>query len=172
MRKMRLLSGLIACVLASGANVLPNTNQRASRRKPKLATVCFDPTAPCKTVANFEPNDLPFRIPPNAVIYESEFFYAIILKSIRVTEEDCANFIPEAERLQTQALFPKQKVFSSRCSDPASIYYTGVAPNTRMMAVYAGATRAQAERTLAQVKATGKFPGANIRRMQAGFNGT
>ncbi|MDT7604021.1 MAG: hypothetical protein QOF61_2018, partial [Acidobacteriota bacterium] len=43
---------------------------------------------------------------------------------------------------------------------------------TRILAVYAGATRAEAERTLADVKATGKFPGANLRRMRAEINGT
>jgi hypothetical protein len=40
------------------------------------------------------------------------------------------------------------------------------------MAVYAGATLADANRMLAMVQATGKFPAANIRRMRAGFNGT
>ena len=40
------------------------------------------------------------------------------------------------------------------------------------MAVFAGRTKAEAAKVLAQVKATGKFPGANLRLMQAGFNGT
>jgi hypothetical protein len=40
------------------------------------------------------------------------------------------------------------------------------------MAVYAGRTRAEAAKFLAQVQATGKFPGANLRRMSIGFNGT
>jgi hypothetical protein len=40
------------------------------------------------------------------------------------------------------------------------------------MAVYAGATPSEAKRILATIKATGKFPGANIRRMRTGFNGT
>jgi hypothetical protein len=40
------------------------------------------------------------------------------------------------------------------------------------MAVYAGITQAEANRMLAKVKATGKFPGANIRRMRAVMNGT
>jgi hypothetical protein len=41
-----------------------------------------------------------------------------------------------------------------------------------MMAVYAGSTLAEAKRVLAAVKATGKFPGANLRRIRTGFNGT
>jgi hypothetical protein len=40
------------------------------------------------------------------------------------------------------------------------------------MAVYAGMSLAEANRLLASVKATGKFPGANIRRMRAMINGT
>jgi hypothetical protein len=40
------------------------------------------------------------------------------------------------------------------------------------MAIYAGLTPAEANRMLAAVKATGKFPGANLRRMRATFNGT
>jgi hypothetical protein len=40
------------------------------------------------------------------------------------------------------------------------------------MAIYAGTTIADANRMLAAVKATGKFPGANIRRMRTSFNGT
>jgi hypothetical protein len=40
------------------------------------------------------------------------------------------------------------------------------------MAVYAGRTRAQANAMLEKVKATGKYPGANLRQMRAGFNGT
>jgi hypothetical protein len=40
------------------------------------------------------------------------------------------------------------------------------------MAVYAGRTQAEAAQMLSSVKATGKFAGASIRRMSAGFNGT
>jgi hypothetical protein len=41
-----------------------------------------------------------------------------------------------------------------------------------MMAVYAGSTLAEGKRVLALVTATGKFPGANLRRIRTGFNGT
>jgi hypothetical protein len=134
--------------------------------------VCADPTQKCQTFATFEPYDLPFRIKENSVIWESEFFYAVILKSIRAADGNCEQFIPENERLSAQALFPRRKVFASRCAEPASLFYTNTGDNHRFMAVYAGATRAEAARVLETVKATGKFPGANIRRMRAGFNGT
>jgi hypothetical protein len=138
----------------------------------KNAAICGNPKVTCETSFNFRPHDLPFRIPKDAVIYDSEPFYAIILKSVRVINNNYDTFVPEAERLQAQALFPDHKVFTSRSPDSLEVYYTNVAPNQNFMAVYAGRTRAEAGRMLAAVKATGKYPGANIRRMGAGINGT
>jgi hypothetical protein len=120
----------------------------------------------------FNPNDLPFRVPPKAVIFDTESFYAVVLKSVAATEGDCNIFIPEDERLATQQLFPDHKVFASRCTDPENLFYTNVNPNFRIMAVYAGSTLAEAKRVLQSVKATEKFPSANVRRMRTGFNGT
>ena len=87
-------------------------------------------------------------------------------------DDDCKIFVPEKERVAAQALSPDHKVFSSRCTEPGDLYYTNTSANAHFMAVYAGATLADANRMLAMVQATGKFPGANIRRMRAGFNGT
>jgi hypothetical protein len=50
--------------------------------------------------------------------------------------------------------------------------YTNTSPRAHFMAVYGGMTLAEANRMLARVRATGKFPGANIRRMRAMINGT
>jgi hypothetical protein len=134
--------------------------------------VCGNPKLPCKTTATFQPNDLPFRVPANAVIIDTELFYAVILKSVRANEDDCNTFVPETERLAAQELFPDRKVFSSRCSDVENLFYTNVDPKFRIMAVYGGTTLAEARRTLAAVNATAKFPGAYLKRMQTGFNGT
>jgi len=121
----------------------------------------------------FKPHDLPFRIPARAVIWESELFYAVILRSVKTAEDDCLNFVPEDERKATQALFPRNKVFTDRgCGEAGETYYTGTQPGARFMAVYAGRTRREANALLARVKATGKFAGANLRRMSIGFNGT
>jgi hypothetical protein len=133
--------------------------------------VCADPTLRCQTSVEFQPYDLPFRIPKKAVIWDSEMFYAIILKSINA-KDDCVINVSEDERQQAQALFPHSKVFTDRCAEPGALYYTGTNPDYRFMAVYAGRTRAEAERMLATVRAAGKFPTANLRRMRAGFNGT
>ncbi|HEV2799936.1 MAG TPA: hypothetical protein VGW12_05545 [Pyrinomonadaceae bacterium] len=160
----------LACLVcvATGASA-----QRARRPQPK-GTICGDPTLACKTGGvKFEPYDLPFRVPTQAVIWESEPFYAVILKSIKASEQECEKFVPEDERLAAQLLFPRHKVFTDRgCGEPGETFYAGTVSSAHFMAVYAGRTRAEANRMLARVKATGKFPGANVRRMHIGFNGT
>jgi hypothetical protein len=172
MRKARLvcviLLGLLACGPTSGGAAA----QRG--RRPRPAAVCPDPTVRCRSSVEFQPYQLPFVVPANGVMWETEQFYAVILKSVRDPSNggDCNVFIPEAEREAAQALFPRRKVFASRCFEPGDLYYTGVAENTQFMAVYAGRTRAEAQAMLAKVKATGQFPGANLRRLRTGFNGT
>ena len=170
-----LVSGVIICALV-GVGVQGSTrgNELAAqkRRPQKLATVCGSPKAGCGSGMTFEPYDLQFRLPKNAVIYDTAPFYAIILKSVRAPQDDCNVFVPEEERLRAQALFPENKVFTSRCYEPGSVYYAPVSDNQHFMAVYAGKTRAEAARLLAAVKATRQYPGANIRRIHAGINGT
>jgi hypothetical protein len=158
------LAGLLACVGAA-----------AQRRKaPRLAAVCGDPTVRCPTSVEFQPYQLPFRVPPDGAIWESEKFYAVILKSVRDESRggNCDVLVPEAEREAAQALFPRHKVFASRCQDPGDLYYTDVAQDSQFMAVYAGRTRAEGLAVLEKVRATGKYPGANLRRLSTGFNGT
>jgi len=143
------------------------------KRKGKLAVVCPNPAVKCPTSHPFAPNDLPFRVPRNAFIYESEFFYAVILKTNPAQNgENCEAFIPEDERLQIQTLFLRYKVFTSRCYEPGLNFYTNVKSEALFMAVYAGRTRSSAAGVLRAVKATKRFPGAYLRRMQAGINGT
>jgi hypothetical protein len=168
MSKTRLLCVILLGLLAVGVAAA----QR--RRAPRLGAVCGDPTARCPTSIEFQPYQLPFRIPANANIWETEKFYAVILKSVRDESKggDCNVFVPEAEREAAQALFPRNKVFGSRCFDPGDLFYTGVAEGAQFIAVYAGRTRAEGLATLEKVKAAGKYPGANLRRLSAGFNGT
>lgn len=135
-------------------------------------SICGNPLLACKTSVTFEPHDLQFRVPKNSVIFDTELFYAVILKSITVADYDCEKFVPETERLAAQALFPDHKVFSSRCTEPGSLFYTTIDDKYRIMAVYGGTSLAESKRVLAAVKTTGKFPGAYVRRMRTGFNGT
>lgn len=161
---------VLTLIMAGGAATVGQPH--SSRQRRQRGSICGNPRVVCKTSATFQPNDLPFRLPENSVIFDTELFYAVILKSVVAAEGDCNTFISETERLQAQGLFPERKVFASRCADIENLFYTNVSPKARVMAVYAGVTVAEANRVLAAVKATGKFPGANLRRMRTGFNGT
>ena len=164
------LFGLLACGATPAHGGGADAQRRRNARRP--AAVCPDPTARCRSSVEFEPHQLPFEVPPDGVIFETEKFYAVILKSVRDNSQDCSTFIPESERLEAQKLFPRHKVFASRCGEPGNSFYEGIAPEQQFMAVYAGRTRAEAQAVLARVKATGRYPGANLRRMSTGFNGT
>jgi hypothetical protein len=162
----------LTVISAATAVLIFATVADAQRRNTGRLTVCGNPNTACRTSAVFDPHDLQFRVPQNAVIWETELFYAVVLKSMNASDENCDAYIPESERLAAQTLFPDRKVFASRCVEPGTLYYTNMRANTRLMAVYAGATLAEANRVLAAVKAMGKYPRAYVKRMRAGFNGT
>lgn len=163
---------VVTALVMTGSLADVAAQSHASRKRVKHASICGNPKLACKTSAPFKPNDLPFRVPENAVIFDTELFYAVILKSVAAKDDDCETFVPETERLAAQELFPDHKVFSSRCYDIENLFYTNVDAKFRIMAVYGGMTLAEANRVLAAAKATGKFPGAYVRRMRTGFNGT
>src|SRR6266516_1434278 len=171
----------LALAIASISTCCAGSALGQARRRSSRAAICGNPMVACRTSVTFQPNDLPFRVPKSGVIVDTKSFYAIILQSVKVEDDNCEVFIPERERLAAQALFPDHKVFTSRCFDPENLFYTdetaprkitNISETHRIMAVYAGPTLAEAKRFLESVKATGKFPGANIRRMRTGFNGT
>ena len=144
-----------------------------TRRKPgNHPAVCGNPNVTCTTAFTFEAYDLPFRLSQKAVIYDTELFYAVILRSVPSPPDNCDNYIPEPDRIAAQVLFPNNKVFTSRCVEPGRVSYSNTNEKAQFMAVYAGLTQADANKLLAKVKATGKFPGANVRRMRAMLNGT
>src|SRR6266404_4412766 len=124
------------------------------RRSTTHAAICGNPMISCPTIATFQPNDLPFRVPKNAVIVDTVPFYAIILQSMSVSNDNCDVFIPERDRLVAQALFPDHKVFGSRCTDPENLFYLDLSSRQtrnlsethRIMAVYAGPTLAEAQK--------------------------
>jgi hypothetical protein len=170
MKSMRGIFYSMALLLLLSSAVVAQSH--AKTRRASAAAICGNPQVTCKTSVTFQPHDLPFRVPAKAVILDTELFYVVILKSVPSNNDGCDVFIPETERLAAQALFPDHKVFTSRCAEPGELFYTNVNQNQRIMAVYAAATLAEAKRVLAAVNATGKFPGANIRRIRTGFNGT
>jgi hypothetical protein len=128
---------------------------------------CADPAKPCP---GFRPHDLSFPLPGDGVAraeVRSASFFAVIL----VSGAPCR--VTERERAEAQALFPGSKVFSARfgCDGDVenNVSYTNVDPKAGFLAVHAGADRAAADAMLARVKATGRFPGANVRRMEVVF---
>jgi hypothetical protein len=123
---------------------------------------------PAKAPAGFKPHELAFATPKDGVAraeYRSVPFYAVILR----TAARCS--VKETERREVQRLFPANKVFFPRagCEDTPeeNIAYTNVDPKFGFLAVYAGADEAEARRFLEKVKSLNRFPGANLRQMQA-----
>ncbi len=165
-----MLLGVMCIIISpSGAN--------AQRRSPKakLGKICGNPQLKCRTPEiDFPAHEIPFELPTdNAVIYESESFYMVVLKTVKYNVKvNCDNAISENERLEIQKVFLDHKVFALKCSDAGDLSYTNVADNVGFIAVYAGKTAAQANSFLKTVQATGKFKGANLRKTQAMVNGT
>jgi hypothetical protein len=139
--------------------------QAVAKKVVTQGEICPDPERPCVDVERFKPNELSFRIAKKFDFDRGQDrsapFYAAILKS----GELCR--IPDAERVAAQALFPGHKVFVHRyfCEDFGDkVTYTNVNRKAGFIAVYAGKTEAEAKAFLAEVR--GKYPDANIRRMQ------
>ena len=125
--------------------------------------VCPDPDRPCD---GFKSNELSFKIAKKFDFDrgrdKSVPFYAVILKSAAL----CS--ITEEERLRVQTLFPSRKAFVHQyfCQDHGDkVTYTNVNEKFGFIAVYAGETEGDARKILAQVKTTGQFPDANIRKI-------
>jgi len=159
---------LLACVICVQVVM-------AQKRKVRTGgAVCGDPTAACAARKNFQEWDLPFNTGRNFVIVESAPFYAIVLKSVKLKDwGDCGNpTFAENERLEIQKLFEHNKVFTQNCVESGSNYYTNIPEQTALLAVYAGRTRAEANRFLKQLQALNKYPGIRVRRMKIGINGT
>ena len=142
------------------------------------AFVCPFPDTPCSPPSyKFASYDLSFNLPKQLkwqTAHNSNHFYAIILKSVKAIhpdlgnpndETECGGYFSEKKRLKVQARFPSRKVFASRhgCS---MVWYNNVNGQYNFLAVYAGKTFGEAQKVLRKVKATGIFPGANIRKMQ------
>ena len=156
----------LACIAGCAAlfTALHGDASAAADPIQRVGSICPDPAHPCR---GFKAHDLSFVLPRGEVARDqarSDAFYAVILRS----GPRCS--IAEADRVAAQALFPGRKVFSQRfeCDDDVenNVNYTNVAPDRAFLAVYAGATRAQASDVLARAARTGRFPGANLRLMR------
>lgn len=160
------LAALLAPVVAAEGGEAAMA--RIQKRVVVQGKPCPDPANPCTLGTDpFKPNELSFAAPLKFAFDRGEDrsapFYAVILKSADL----CG--IPEEERIRVQALFPRSKVFVHRfsCEDFGDkVTYTNVDRKRGFIAVHAGESEAAAKAFLAEVKAAGAFPGANLRRMQ------
>jgi hypothetical protein len=145
-----------------------------ARTKVRYGKICADPTVTCKGQGDFQPGDLVFDTGKNFVIYESEPFYGIVLKSVKLSDwGDCEKpSFKEPERAQIQTDFSHNKVFMLNCFEAGTNYYTGVADKTAFIAVYAGRTLSEANTFLKTVQGTNRYPGVKVRKMRIGVNGT
>lgn len=170
----KLGSLLLALALAGNAQAQRDEAAEDEAAQQKIASrvvthgeVCPDPKSPCLDMDHFHENELSFRLKSKFDFDRGQDrslpFYALILKSGELCK------MPEEERAATQAQFPSRKVFLHRyfCQDFADkATYTNVNRKAGFIAVYAGKTEAEAKQFLAEVKAAGRFPDANLRRMQ------
>lgn len=154
-----------------------NFAQKASQSR--QYELCGDPHSDCQTAHNFGAG-LPLIIPGELEWmgqYKSQPFYAVIVQSRKVIFEsnshndnyrDCGGQFTDNERSSLQRLFPSNRVFSSEFGCYYFQHsYTNVKTDYNFLAVYGGKTKVAAEAVLKTVRATGKYPGANIRQMQA-----
>ena len=118
--------------------------------------------------SGFKPHELSFSLPTDGLAraeFRSEEFYAVILKSAK----RCA--FDEKDHQEIQQLFTANKVFMDRfnCNDDVeeNITYSNVNPDFSFIAVYAGADKTSANTFFEREKLEQRFPGANIRKMQA-----
>lgn len=158
---------IVLCLIGLSVNAF------GQKQKPKYGKICGDPNAKCSTnEIIFEPFEIAFEVPKTNAVYSSELFYAVILQSVSNSTDNCIGTFSEDKRLDAQKLFPNNKVFALKCDEFNTTYYTGINGNFGFMAAYAGKTLTEAKAFLKTVVATGKFKGANIRRLRAEFNGT
>jgi hypothetical protein len=160
----------ILMVLAASAGP-PSSLEDMDRVRLRVVTqgaVCPQPSKPCTLAGGpFKPNELSFDAPRRFDFDRgedrSQAFHAVILQSAAL----CG--IDEARRLRVQERFPDRKVFVHRyfCEDFGDkVTYTNVDRKQGFIAVYAGANENAAKAFLETVRASGEYPGANLRRMQ------
>src|SRR5256886_9898152 len=151
-----ILGLLIAAIIVSAIGI--NVVAQRQRRRVRPPAVWGNPNVTCPTAFKFESYHLPFRMPQSAVIYDTDLFYAVILRSVASPADNCDNYLPEPDRLAAQILFPNNKVFTSRCAEPGQVSYSNTSAKAQFMAVYSGLTLAAAAPTAAPLESTGEIP--------------
>ena len=167
------LFGLLALALVS----------ISAQKTSKGGAVCGDAAKPECTRDDeiFKPYSLVFKLSPKAMKDSeyvdgemSDYFYAVLLETVNGYKPDggCRE-ISQAKRTAAQEMFPNNKAFTYNyyCENVGEgdnfigYKYVGGNDATHLLAVYGGATQAEAAKILAQAKK--KYPKARIVKMRA-----
>lgn len=169
--KINLIILFAVCLISVGTIF----GQSSKKQKVAQGKICGNPNIECKINGStvFADWDIQFELPKHYVIYESETFYAVILRSQKITdrfggETTCKPVATETERLEIQTLFPNNKVFAQTCGYGPTNY----SEDTVFLAVFAGKTLVQAKSFLKVVNKNGKFKDAYIKKLQVSLNET
>ncbi len=166
----RAAAGVLVALLVAPARVrsadddMVEALDRAMQTSLLQGKVCPDPAKPC---SDFLPYELSFEITKKFEFDRAEDKSLPFYSAIVVSGELCG--IPEEKRLEVQALFPSRKVFVHRhfCDGfRDKVTYTNVDPKIGFVAIYAGEELWEAKKTLAEIKAVGKFRDAYLKKMQ------
>ncbi len=136
--------------------------------------VCGTPASGCFSSKFYA---LELDVPKNArknKVYKSAPVYVVVLSSLSPeedSEDDCGGY--EGERREAENYFPKRKSFYNVvCPDLQLFTYTaleGDLPEGAWLGVYAGLTKAEADKVLAKAKATKQYPNAKIAKIQVEY---
>jgi len=159
-QKTRFLSALIAALTCLGLRTI------ASAESLLPGQIHDYPSD--KSASSQNQHQLRFKFPNDQVArieFRSEEFFAIILQS----GPKCS--LTNDDRAQIQELFPENKVFMDLfgCDDyiEENITYTNINADYSFIAVFGGFSFEHANQLFKQHDLAAKFPGANIRKMQA-----
>lgn len=174
-KKLNLIAIILTLLIGTGA-AAAQVDPAISKNWGK---VCGSPDRKKCSISEdyFQPYDIIFDTGRMSVTdgmqATSNEFYAIVLKTVEIGSQKC-RIVGEDERLKTQKLFPGNKVFASHYGCPKSYanYMDYDAPDSagidsNFMAVYAGATKAQATKFNLLVKKN--FPNAELKRFKISF---
>lgn len=164
------------------AKISETKSERANESAQAANAVCPDPAQPCHhRRRKFEAWELPFRLPARIVAnktYSSAPFYAVILKKYENACDEGLDYDSkiEAERIALQKKFPKKVFAEYSCPNLDAVGYSFEGKMDaegeyvlymNYVAVYAGATEAEARAVFEKVRAD--YPQAELKRMTATY---
>lgn len=182
MKNLWLILWIVAALFVSSGCERLNFAKGNEAAQTEANFVCPAPNEPCQHAQKwFDDGELSFRLPEKIVLYknyESEPFYAVILKTFPAPcSEFGANPQIETARARLQQNFPARKVFTENgCGRLSAVEYDfagknnlkrGAASDLSFIAVFAGTSEAEAQKFFESVRV--EHPQAELVKMTARF---